>query len=118
MKVKTAPLEKKKPIRVFYWLIVIVLLALTLFFGRNSFLKMTQKKLEVAKLQSKVEQLKAENDSLRKENQDLKTDPAVIEKIAREQFGYQKSDEKVFRFLPDNGGNQTQKSKQSDAEGK
>ena len=56
--------------------------------------------------------------SLRKENQDLKTDPAVIEKIAREQFGYQKSDEKVFRFLPDNGGNQTQKSKQSDAEGK
>jgi cell division protein FtsL len=100
MKVKTNPLEKKKPIRIIYWALIIFFLLLTLFLGRNSFYQVMMKKMELTKLQKTVNQLKAENDSLRKENHELKTNPEVIEKIAREQLGYQKSGEKVIRFLP------------------
>jgi cell division protein FtsL len=100
MKNKTNPLENKKPIRIIYLILVVVLLSATLFFGRNSFLKVILNKREVASLEQKVNILKAENEKLRKENHELKTNPEVIEKIAREQLGYQKSNEKVYRFIP------------------
>lgn len=111
MKVKTNPLERKKPMRIIAWTIVIFFLALTLFVGRNSFLKVIINKMEVAKLEQKVNLLKAENDRLLKENHELKTNPEVIEKIAREKLGYQKSDEKVFRFIKtaDDGTSETVK---------
>jgi len=99
MKIKTNTLERKKPVRIISWIIIIVFLSLTLFFGRNSFLKVFIKKTDVSKQEQTVNKLKAENDSLRKEIHELKTNPEVIEKIAREKLGYQKSDEKVFRFI-------------------
>jgi cell division protein FtsB len=109
MKVKTNPLERKRPIRIIYWALIILFLSLTLFWGHNSFVRMAKKKIEVARLQEKVDLLRAENDSLRHENHELKTNPQVIEKIAREQLGYQKDGEKVFRFLPDPATNQDKK---------
>ncbi len=99
MKVKTNPLERKKPMRIIAWSVVIIFVALTLLVGRNSFVRVIMKKIEVAKLEQKVNLLQTENERLRKENQELKTNPEVIEKIAREKLGYQKSDEKVFRFI-------------------
>lgn len=109
MKIKTNPLERRKPIRIIYWAVTILLLSLTLFFGRNSFIKMAQKKIEIANLQEKVDLLRTQNDSLRKENNELKTNPQVIEKIAREQLGYQKDGEKVFRFLHETPTSQEKK---------
>jgi len=100
MKVKTTKLERKKPIRIIYWILIIFFLGAAVFFGRNSFVQMALKKREVAKLQAKVEQLRTENDSLRKQNHELRTNPAVIEKNARERLGYQKSGETVYRFIP------------------
>jgi len=100
MKRKTNPFERKKPVRIIYWAVIVLILSVTLFFGRNSFLKATLKKHEVALLEAKVNILKAENEKLRKENHELKTNPDVIEKIAREQLGYQKNNEKVYRFIP------------------
>lgn len=100
MKVKTNSLEQKKPIRIVYWAIIIIFISITLFLGRNSFIKVILHKNETAKLEEKVNLLRAENEKLRKENHELKTNPEVIEKIAREQLGYQKKDEKVYRFLP------------------
>jgi cell division protein FtsL len=100
LKVKTNPLEKKRPVRVIYWIIIVIFVSLTLFFGRNSVVQVMIKKQEVAKLEQKVNLLKAENDKLRKENHELQTNPELIEKIAREQLGYQKTGEKVYRFIP------------------
>lgn len=99
MKVKPTNLERKKPIRMFYWALIVLFVSLTLFLGRNTILQVGLKKMETAKLQAQVDLLKAKNDSLRKENHELKTNPALIEKIARENLGYQKTDEKVYRFL-------------------
>lgn len=99
MKVKTNPLERKKPMRIIAWSVVIIFVALTLLVGRNSFVRVIMKKIEVSKLEQKVDLLQAENERLRKENHELKTNPEVIEKIAREKLGFQKSDEKVFRFI-------------------
>ena len=100
MKVKTNPLERKRPIRILYWAIIILFVLLTLFIERNSFLNVMLKKREVARLEQKVNILKAENNRLRQENHELQTNPELIEKIAREQLGYQKTSEKVYRFIP------------------
>lgn len=100
MKQKTDPMVKKKPMRYLFWLILVIIIASTVIFGHNSFLKIFLSYREVAKLEEKVNTLKAENDRLTKENHELKTNPDVIEKIAREELGYQKSGEKVYRFIP------------------
>jgi cell division protein FtsL len=100
MKTKTPSLERKKPIRIIYFILIVILVSSTLFYGRNSFLRVFLRHREVAQLEQKVNMLKAENEKLKRENSELKTNPEVIEKIAREQLGYQKDDEKVYRFIP------------------
>jgi cell division protein FtsB len=99
MKTKPPVLQRKKPVKIISWAIIIVVVLFMFFLGRNSFLKVILKHNEAAKLQKKVELLQIENEKLRKENEELKTNPDTIEKVAREKLGYQKSDEKVFRFL-------------------
>lgn len=114
MKVKTNTLERKKPVRIIAWTVIIIFLVLTLFLGRNSFLKVISKKVEVAKLEQKIRDLQVENERLIQENHELKTNPEVIEKLAREKLGYQKSDEKVFRFIPAAEGGKNTRSGESD----
>jgi cell division protein FtsB len=45
----------------------------------------------------KTEQLKAETAELRKKVQELKTDPALLERIAREEYGMKKEGETVYK---------------------
>lgn len=91
---------RKKPMRYLFWFLLIIMIASAFIWGRNSFLKVLLSYREVAKLEQKVNTLKSENERLTKENNELKTNPEVIEKIAREELGYQKSGEKVYRFIP------------------
>ncbi len=112
MKIKTTSLDQKRPIRFIYWLIIFIFISITLFFGRNSFLKVILFKSETAKLEEKVNMLRAENEKLKQENHELKTNPEVIEKIAREQLGYQQNDEKVYRFIPPQNEEKTSKQKE------
>lgn len=100
MKRKTNPLERKKLFKIFYWGMLILLLGSILIFSRNSFLSVYKAQKEINVLQTKVDTLLIRNERLQKENLQLKTDPLAVEKIAREQLGYQKSGEKVYRFLP------------------
>ncbi len=51
---------------------------------------------EHADLTQQIEQLRTTEDSLRKALQILTTDTAVIERIARERYGYIKPGEKVY----------------------
>jgi cell division protein FtsL len=100
VKRKTNPLERKKLFKIVYWAVLLIFLASTLIFSRNSFLNVYKAKREINRLQEKVDTLLIKNERLQKENLELKTNPLAVEKIAREQLGYQKSGEKVYRFLP------------------
>jgi cell division protein FtsB len=100
MKRKTNPLERKKLFKIVYWTVLILFVTSTLIFGRYSLLKVYKAEREINRLQEKVDTLMIKNERLQNENQELKTNPLTVEKIAREQLGYQKTGEKVYRFLP------------------
>jgi len=55
-------------------------------------------KQDKARLEARLTQLKAENERLRAEIERLKTDPAYLEKVAREELGLVHQDELVFQF--------------------
>jgi cell division protein FtsB len=99
MKAKPTNMDRKKPVKIVSWIIIGIVFIFMLILGRNSFIKVVLAQREAVTLQKKVELLKTENEKLRQENQNIKTNPDTVEKIAREKLGYQKSDEKVFRFL-------------------
>jgi cell division protein FtsB len=99
MKAKPTNMDRKKPVKIISWSIIGFVLVIMLLLGRNSFLKVILAHRDAAVLQKKVELLKTENSKLRTENEYIKTNPDTVEKIARDKLGYQKSGEKVFRFL-------------------
>jgi cell division protein FtsB len=51
---------------------------------------------ELQSLQQKIQQIKTENEQLDHENRALKSDPAAIERLAREQYGLAKPGEKIY----------------------
>lgn len=53
---------------------------------------------EKAELLRKTEQLQVETDELDKKIKALQTDPQLLEKIAREEYGMRKPSEKVYRI--------------------
>jgi cell division protein FtsB len=59
-------------------------------------LALRRQQKELHTLQQKVQQLKQENEQLGRENQSLKSDPAAIERLAREQMHLAKRGEKVY----------------------
>ncbi|MGD0224663.1 MAG: septum formation initiator family protein [Terriglobia bacterium] len=81
---------------------VLVLLLMTIalivhnIFGENGYLALRRQQKELHTLQQKVQQLKQENEQLGRENQSLKSDPAAIERLAREQMHLAKRGEKVY----------------------
>jgi len=84
-------------------LLVLVFLALVVhnIFGQNGYLAARRQQKELQTLQQQILQLKHENDLLDKENRSLKSDPAAIERMAREQMHLAKAGEKIYT-LPDN----------------
>ncbi len=48
-------------------------------------------------LKQKTEQLEAETTRLKQQIQDLKNDPALLERIAREEYGMKKEGETVYK---------------------
>lgn len=57
--------------------------------------ELNQRKRE---LQEKKEKLKAETAVLKEKIQDLKTDPFLLERIAREEYGMKKEGETVYKI--------------------
>lgn len=49
-------------------------------------------------LQAKKEQLQEETQILKEKIEDLKTDPALLERIAREEYGMKKEGETVYKI--------------------
>lgn len=69
-------------------------------FGDHGFLAMRRAQKEVAQLQQEIQQLNEENSRLSEQVKALKTDPRIIERIAREEMGLAKPGELIFKMPP------------------
>jgi cell division protein FtsB len=76
--------------------ILIVGLLLHAMFGANGMVVYHQKRSEMQSLQSEVQRLQKENDLYVGQIKSLKSDPAAIEKEAREQLHYTRPGEVVY----------------------
>jgi cell division protein FtsB len=81
---------------------VLLLMALVahVLFGEHGFLAMRRAQKEVEKLRQEIVQLNADNKLLSEEIQALKTDPQLIERIARQEMGLAKRGELIFKLPP------------------
>ncbi len=84
---------------IFFKLLIIYIFIDILILNNNSILKCFSSKAEVKRLKTELAKMQKENSALQKENKKLENDPQAIEKIAREKYGMQKSNEKVYRFV-------------------
>lgn len=72
-------------------------------FGAHGFLAMRRTQKEIEKLRQEISQINAENQELAEHVKALKSDPKLIERIAREEMGLARPGEKIFK-LPGNEG--------------
>jgi len=83
-------------------LFVSVALVVHEIFGANGYLVLRRQQKERETLQQQIEQLQQENEQLEKQIKALRTDPAAIERVAREQMHLAKPGEMIYT-LPDKG---------------
>ena len=74
-------------------------------FGAHGFLAMRRTQKEIESLQQQITKISEENKQLAEQVNALKTDPKLIERIAREEMGLARPGEKIFK-LPGNEGRQ------------
>ncbi len=67
-------------------------------FGTHGFLAMRRTQNEIKKVESEIDQLSKENAALEQERKDLKSDPRLIEKIARDDLGLARPGETIIRI--------------------
>lgn len=67
-------------------------------FGTHGFLAMRRTQSEIKKVKADLDQLSKENASLEQEVKDLKSDPRLIEKIARDDLGLARPGEIIIRI--------------------
>lgn len=77
-------------------------------FGTHGFLAMRRTQNEIEKVKADLDQLTKENARLEQETKDLKSDPRLIEKIARDDLGLARPGEIIIRIpqgqlQPDHG---------------
>ena len=67
-------------------------------FGTHGFLAMRRTQSEIKKVKANLDQLNKENEALEQEVRDLKSDPRLIEKIARDDLGLARPGEIIIRI--------------------
>lgn len=77
-------------------ILLIVGLMLHAMFGANGMVVYRQKRVEMQALQSEVERMQQENNQYADQIKSLKSDPAAIEKEAREQLHYTRPGEVIY----------------------
>jgi cell division protein FtsB len=87
------------------WFLVagLILLALQDILGTHGVLAMRHSMRQSAEIQKQIQQLNQENQKLQKHVESLKTDPAAIERIAREDMGLARPGEYIFKIQPKPG---------------
>jgi cell division protein FtsB len=84
----------------------LALLLLQDIFGTHGVLAMHRTQKETAEIQKEIDRLDAENRRLQDRVKALKTDPAAIERIAREEMGLARPGEYIFK-IPTQPGSST-----------
>ena len=81
------------------WFLVVALAWLLVqdIFGTHGVLAMHRSKLELQKIQHEINKLDGENDKLQGNVEDLKSDPSVIEGIAREEMRLARRGDLIFK---------------------
>jgi cell division protein FtsB len=69
-------------------------------FGAHGLLALRRTQNDIARLRAEISQFDKENRELSEHVKSLKTDPRVIERIAREEMGLARKGEKVFKLPP------------------
>lgn len=84
------------------WLLcsALALLLLQDIFGTHGLIAMRHSQLEAKEVQKQISQIAAENQRLEEQVKALKSDPAAIEHIAREDLGLARPGEHVFKLSP------------------
>lgn len=67
-------------------------------FGAHGFLAMRRTQSEIRKVKADIDKLSKENEALEQEVKDLKSDPKMIEKIARDDLGLARPGEVIIRI--------------------
>jgi len=89
------------------WLLgaALALLLLQDIFGTHGLIAMHRSQQEAQQVQQEISRLDEENRRLQESVQSLKSDPAAIERIAREEMGLAKPGEYIFKIAPRSGAN-------------
>ncbi|MGB8472664.1 MAG: septum formation initiator family protein [Candidatus Acidiferrum sp.] len=99
---KTTAEETLRPLLRQYGGGLLGLLLLVMFvhdiFGTHGYLEMRRTQNEIKKVQANLEQLSKENAALDEETKALKSDPRLIEKIARDDLGLARPGEIIIRI--------------------
>ncbi|HKV04732.1 MAG TPA: septum formation initiator family protein [Candidatus Acidoferrales bacterium] len=78
----------------------LALLLLQDVFGTHGLVAMRRAQQEAARVQQEIEQINEENRQLQDRVKALKSDPATIERIAREEMGLARPGEYIFKIPP------------------
>jgi len=87
----------------FLSLVLFLVMVCTAVFNKEGILTVYRFQGDLAELKENNRRLMDENLTLRREIEELKTDPYVIEKIAREKLNLVKPGEKVYQLVRENG---------------
>lgn len=90
------------------WFLVagLTLLVLQDIFGTHGVLAMRRSQQQAADIQKEIDELSKENQKLQDRVHSLKSDPAAIERIAREEIGLARPGEYIFKIPPAANNNQ------------
>jgi cell division protein DivIC len=81
-----------------FFLATALFLSWILFFAKNNVLQQYSEEKEFKAMQKKIEYLSTEIEAMRQEQKKLQTDPAYLEKFAREHYKMKREGEMVFVF--------------------
>lgn len=84
----------------YFFALAFFLLLLQDVFGTHGLVAMRRSKNQIQAVQTQISQLDQENQELQQHIHSLKTDPAAIEKIARDRMGLARPGEMIFQ-IPD-----------------
>lgn len=87
------------------WFLAIALALLLLqdVFGTHGLIAMRRSQQEAAQVKKEIDQIDEENRRLQESVRGLKSDPASIERIAREEMGLARPGERIFKIPPKPG---------------
>jgi cell division protein FtsB len=89
--------------------VVSVLVLAYAIIGNNGYLELRRREAKNRELRAKAEELRRQNKEILSEIRALKSDPKMIEKIAREELGMVKPGEVKITTNPDRQGSTTSK---------